>query len=117
MGAEREAQIIEACEKGNRPIPNEIKNKPRLRNDLSLYFAAYLELDTERNHREGANPIPMSSIFRYIEFYEIDQDIIRDFVYLIKTMDAANCARVSEDIEKKYKESTKKKPPRRGSSR
>ena len=47
MGAEREAQIIEACEKGNRPIPNEIKNKPRLRNDLSLYFAAYLELDTE----------------------------------------------------------------------
>ena len=59
----------------------------------------------------------MSSIFRYIEFYEIDQDIIRDFVYLIKTMDAANCARVSEDIEKKYKESTKKKPPRRGSSR
>lgn len=117
MGAEREAQIIEACEKGNRPIPNEIKNKPRLRNDLALYFAAYLELDTERNHREGANPIPMSAIFRYIEFYEIEDDIIRDFVYLIKAMDSANCKRISEEIERKHKETKAKKPPRRGSSR
>ena len=59
----------------------------------------------------------MSSIFRYIEFYEIEEDIIRDFVYLIKTIDSANCKRISEEIERKYKETKGKKPPRRGSSR
>lgn len=65
-------------------------------------MSAYFDLDSERTHKDGATPIPWTSIVQYAVFHEIPDEIINDFIYLIKRIDSANLERIDGEIKRKY---------------
>ena len=101
--------MIVACERGRQPIPAAILNKPTLRDELQIYMSAYIDLDSERTHSEGATAIPISAMMRYVEFFEYPDSIVGDFLYLMCALDSANCERIGKQIEEKYKKNTASK--------
>jgi len=56
---------------------------------LELYYDAFWELDKDRSHGSGYTYIPWSSIIRYIEVYELDEDQAERLQAHISAMDNA----------------------------
>lgn len=86
MGRYEESLIRQSRQVGT-PLPNRILNKPKLFQGLQFTLGAFFDLDSERHHGNGLQRIPWSSILRYGLHYELDEDELEDFFYLIKRMD------------------------------
>lgn len=74
--------------------PDKFNESPDLRYGLELYYNAWFELDTERSHGSGWTFIPWSSVVRYIEFYELNEDQAERMFAHIKAMDNAHIERL-----------------------
>lgn len=86
MGA-IEQNIIAQAKRCNDPIPDRIKNKPRLSFGLTFYLRAFSELDSERDFGMGMGPIPWSSMHQYAMILELTGEAYEDFMYLIRELD------------------------------
>lgn len=88
MGA-IERNIVAQAKRFNDPIPDRIKNKPRLNRALAFYMDAFVELDTDRPVAFSFGVIPWSVIHTYAKAHELEGDDYHEFVYLIRTLDMA----------------------------
>jgi hypothetical protein len=78
---------------GVKPV-GRLATKPTLPTGLILYYEAFFDLDTERNHGMGLASIPWSAIVRYGEYYDLDTD---ELIYFIRAMDNAYLARLARE--------------------
>lgn len=76
---------------------------------LDLYFNAFLDLDTERNHHTGFSYIPFNSIVSYAKLYDFDEEQTEDLIYLIKQMDSAHIAKLQKKKDAKTKKPIQKR--------
>lgn len=81
--------IIKQALRFGEEIPERIKNKPELFSGLELYFEAFHDLDTERNHNSGLTRIPRSKIVEYAFEYDFDYRQKEDLIFYIRRMDNA----------------------------
>jgi hypothetical protein len=70
-------------------VPDKFLNEPEVRFGLELYYDAFWELDRDRSHGSGYTHIPWSSIIRYIEVYDLDEDQAERLQAHLKAMDNA----------------------------
>lgn len=80
----------------NQPMPDKIANAPELEEGLEVYFEAYFDLDTERNHGMGLMQIPWSKIQMYAEANQFDEEQTEELHAYIRQMDNANLARLDK---------------------
>jgi len=80
---------------GVQPV-GRIAEKPKLPTGLILYYEAFFDLDTERNHGAGLASIPWSAIVRYGEYYQLDTD---ELIYFVKAMDNAHLERLAGEMK------------------
>lgn len=84
-----EQNIIAQAKRCRDPIPERIRNKPRLHFNLSFFLDAFLELDTDRDVGMGFGPIPWSSLHNYAVVHELCGGAYDDFMYLLRQLDNA----------------------------
>lgn len=82
-----ERLIAQQCARSGDPLPQRILEKPELPLGLQFILGAFFDLDTERHHGNGLMPIPWSSILRYAEYQELDEDETEELVYFIRQLD------------------------------
>ncbi len=73
---------------------------PSLKPWLIFYLDAYLELDTDRTHNMGISKIPWSSIKRYSDHFNLDEEQSERLFYFIRAMDDANVRRLEGKLKK-----------------
>lgn len=86
MGRYEEILVRQSRQTGS-PLPERIRNKPKLFEGLQFTLEAFFDLDSERHHGNGLQRIPWSAILRYGLHYELDEEELEEFIYLIKRMD------------------------------
>lgn len=86
MGAVEERIIEQAVQAGD-DLPERIKNAPQLWMGLSLYYNAFQELSSCRNHGMGIGPIPWQAINDYCMTYEIEDEQREDMFHYIAVLD------------------------------
>lgn len=79
-------------------MPDSILNAPVLNLGLSVFFSAYIDLDSERTHYQGPTPISWSKIKEYAIAHNFDDEETSDLIYLIKEMDSFNLKRISDKL-------------------
>lgn len=80
---------------GIQPV-GRLADKPKLPTGLILYYEAFFDLDTERNHGMGLASIPWSAIVRYGDYYELDID---ELLYMVRAMDNAHLERLARETK------------------
>lgn len=95
MGLIEQGIAKQAIAAGN-PLPDRIANAPELEEGLEVYFEAYFDLDTERHHGMGLMQIPWSSIQKYAEANQFDEEQTEELHAYIRQMDNANLARLGK---------------------
>lgn len=80
-----EQAVIQQCIRERSPFPDFIKDAPELEPGLALYYIAFLDLAGDRNGMGG--PIMWSSIQKYCEHYNLDEDQTEAMFYHIRRMD------------------------------
>lgn len=89
-----EEQLTAQMERdGVKPV-GRIAEKPKLPTGLQLYYEAFFDLDTERNHGMGLASIPWSAIVHYGQYYELDID---ELLYFVRVVDNAHLARLARE--------------------
>lgn len=83
-----------------RKAPESLTNIPVLIAGLELYFQAFFDLDSERNHGMGLTRIPWSSVSKYAQFYDFDEDQTERLFYFISAMDSAHLERLDAERTK-----------------
>lgn len=89
-----EVNIRQQAKLAGDPLPDRIKNKPRLRSGLSFYYQAFLDLDTERDLSAGAQQIPWSAIVKYAAHCDCDQIESEEMEYLVRYLDNIQLERI-----------------------
>lgn len=84
-----EQNIVKQAKRFGEPIPDRIRNRPRLRFELIFFLDAFYELDTDRNVSVSFGPIPWSSLNNYALAHEISGEDYHDFMYLVRAVDTA----------------------------
>lgn len=111
-----EKAIIDACIRERRPLPAAILNAPALELGLELYYAGFMDLTTDRSIGYGEGPIPWSSVERYCDRHDIDDEQREDFHYHVRRLDNAyleHRAKQSKVESKATAKSASKRPARR----
>ena len=54
---------------------------------MEFYLIAFYELSSDRLIGFGEGHIPLTSIFSYANFYQLDRDETEDLIYFIKYLD------------------------------
>jgi hypothetical protein len=86
------------------------KNKiaePVLRMGLEFTLLAFFDLDTERDHGNGWQRIPWTSILQYAYHYELGDEQCERFIKTLQSMDHAHIERLEE--KRKAEEEMRKK--------
>ncbi len=89
-----ERTIARQAYRAGQPIPDRIRDAPRLIKGLELYFNAFFDLDSERSHNMGITPIRRRSMWEYATDYELDEEQREDLIYLVREMDNAHIKRL-----------------------
>jgi len=97
---ETEQNILKQAKRFNKPIPERMQNKSDLFIGLELYYNAFFELDTERNHTMGLVKIPRSKIVEYAKEYDFTYEQKEDLIFYITRMDKAHMKRLSDKLPK-----------------
>lgn len=92
--APTERTIAKQAYRAGQPIPDRIKNAPRLQLGLTLYFDAFFDLDAERKHDNGFAYIPRSAMWAYAQQYNLTDEQTEDLLYLVREMDIAHIKRL-----------------------
>lgn len=83
-----EAKIIEQAQKLGMPLPEKIKNKPKLRIGLNLYWRAFLDCSSDREMGMAEGPLPWTSMNEWAIRYDIVGDEFDRLVLLLRAMDS-----------------------------
>ena len=97
------------------PIPDNIKNAPRLQIGLEFYYRAFSELTTCRSLGFGPGPIPWTAIQAFAGTYGIRGSDFFRFQTLIRAMDVAYLNYADSKSKKKIEAPAQAKverPPR-----
>ena len=70
------------------PLPDWLVNAPVLREDLTFYMLAFIDLTTERQIGMGEGPIPWSKMREYAIHWELDTDEFDALVFIVQSMDS-----------------------------
>lgn len=110
MNSAQEQSIIKQMKRMGQEIPDEIKNKPRLKTGEELFlWRAFWELDTERYPSQGGmTAIPVTRIFLYMQACFISESYSARFLYCIRQLDM-HYVKSSNDELKRIRESQRKK--------
>lgn len=84
-----EQRIVKQCMRQRSPLPERIKNAPRLWLGLELYYDAFWELSTCRASGMAVMPIPWSAMRDYASTFGLDEAQEEDLFYLVRAMDNA----------------------------
>ena len=84
-----EKMILQQAARSNKPVPERIKNAPRLLPGLDFYFEAFMHLTSCRESGWGVGPIPWTAIIRYCDEIGLQGDQREDMVHHIEVMDKA----------------------------
>ena len=106
-------EIARQHELNGLPVPSHLTNAPELLPGLELYLMAFFDLDTERNHGMGIVAIPWSSIAKYSEFYEFDQEQTDNLFYFIRRLDDANMQHIQRLRETESRNAKRSAKPRK----
>lgn len=69
--------------------PKELQDAPELSPGLEFFWEAFFDLTTCRQAGvSGFGPIPYDKMVLYAEMYELDDEEILEFTFLIKSLDA-----------------------------
>ena len=82
-----EAEIVEQARRLSMPLPDKIRNKPRLRYGLDLYWKAFADLSSDRMMGMTEGPISWRSIHAWGERNCILGDDFERLVSIVRTMD------------------------------
>lgn len=81
------SDVIAIAEKTGRLIPDEIVNRPELLPGLSLYYGAFIDLQSCRPQGFGAAAIPYTAIVMWMDEADVQGSQRKRGIYLLKTMD------------------------------
>lgn len=82
-----ERSIAQQAFRSGEPLPDRIENAPQLFEGLSLYFDAFFDLDTTRNHTFGFVRISILDVKEYAQAWEFDPEQTATLLYVIPRMD------------------------------
>ena len=85
MRYERDGFSVEAALAKGRALPQWYLDEPEVTSDDNFFIAAFSELSTCRHQRD----IPWNCIIEYASYHELDREMTRAFVYVIRMMDRA----------------------------
>jgi len=94
-----EAEIIAQARRFNMPLPEKIRNKPRLRFGLDLYWKAFSDLSSDRAIGMSEGPISWRAIHLWGKRNNIVGDDFERLVSILRTMDDAYLKFRSEDTK------------------
>lgn len=94
-----EKQLAQQAYRSGEPIPDRIQNAPQLFSGLGLYYDAFFDLDTTRNHQMQFSRISWLSIREYGEAHDFNAQQLAFLLYCIPRMDQA----LREFLDKKLK--------------
>ena len=87
-----EKNIVSQAKRFKEPIPERIKNKPRLGIGLEIFLDAFYDLEHDRNWIAGntAQPLPIawSSLIKYAEVYELPSTLREELLYFVRELDS-----------------------------
>lgn len=84
-----ERRIIEAAIRRRQPLPDAIADAPELYAGLEVYYEAFIELSTCRDHGMGIGPIPWTAVDRYAERHGFRGDGFSYLLKMVRAMDDA----------------------------
>lgn len=76
---------MQQCVREGLPVPDAIANAPELRQGLTLYLNAYLEL---ASCRQGDAFIPWTAIADYCMAYEFDEETVDETMFIVRHVDS-----------------------------
>lgn len=85
------------------PIPERIKNAPKLESSLGFYYDAFFDLMSERQIGFGEGPIPTTAILRYSKHYELNSEEEADLLFFVRELDNAYLEHQARKAKKKTK--------------
>lgn len=92
MGAV-EKNLVKQAKRAGRPIPERIKNKPRLLTGLDIYLDAFFDLEHERPWIAGEVVIPLpiswTTMHTYAAAHGFIGEIYENFMFFMREMDSA----------------------------
>lgn len=95
-----EKNLIKQARRFNQPIPERIKNKPKLGIGLDIFLDAFYDLEHDRIWLTGEKIIPLpiswSAIAQYTNFYEITGILRDELLYFVKELDNAYIKHISK---------------------
>ncbi len=74
--------------RGLRPLPDPIRDAPRLHPGLELYYTAFKELSTCRAIGMAAGPIPWTAMETYADKLGLTGDDFERFTVLVRMLDS-----------------------------
>lgn len=96
---DKEKTIVKQALSNRQPIPERIRNAPRLAPGLELYHIAFLHLDTERQMGPQLPcPIPHSAMIQYAERLGMTNLEADYFAEVIRKVDDDHLARMSKKL-------------------
>lgn len=75
--------------RAGRPLPDAIANAPELQPSLGLFMTAFWDLSNDRQVGQALGPIPWSSINRYADTYDFDEELREDLHMILRDVDRA----------------------------
>lgn len=69
-----------------------------------FYLAAFWELSSTRSQGWGEGQIPWTAMKDYAEFHELEDDVARAFVQVMRAMDSAYLEWQADESRRKRKE-------------
>lgn len=78
-----------------------------LEQHLIFYMMAYKDLDRQRSHGFAPTRIPFIDIVTYARLYNLNIDEEDDLIYFVTNLDDHHIKQLSDDLEKKTKQSKK----------
>ena len=79
--------MLEAAIERGLPVPSWAASEPELLPGDEFYIEAFFELSSCRSLGWGVGPIPWRDIVQYGRFYELEPDVLRMFIRVIRAMD------------------------------
>lgn len=87
-----EKNLIAQAKRFKQPIPDRIRNKPKLGFGLDFYLSAFFDLEYERqwvNEGAIALPITWTSLQNYAQHHDLEGDAHEDFMFFMAALDTA----------------------------
>jgi hypothetical protein len=69
--------------------PKFLRDRPSLMPGLDIFYSAFMDLSTCRSVGMGVGPIPLTSIYAYIDFEDLSDDTADALLEHIRVMDTA----------------------------